>query len=456
MYQYENKLIFGNKESNVGIATLWTTTEFVASTVDASSYCIIGNFYDVYNGIEPLVRNCLFNTKIRYILVVGRDRSGSKHTLVQFFKEGVENGFIKGTQVPFTSDIPIEDINILRSHCKLIDLTPLIKDIDCKEEYTKIITETLQHCPPLPAYREGKLYKITEYKPDTLPSSGTAFKVEGALIGETWLKILKEIKTYGSESKMGVDSPPIRECINLLAVISDEDPDMPTLPSYMIFDKEYLIKYYKTFCEGELPKDTAYTYGSRFSHQFDDLYKKLKVNPDCSDAYITTWLDGDMISAVPPCVISIQLNIINSKLYLTAYMRSNDMFRAWPLNAFGLRKIQKNFAQRLNIEMGTLSTFSHSAHIYNENFKDMDKILEVNYKPHCEDINLQYTIKVDNKIYLSTPDGEYEGGSAREILDTINGGMAIKNKYHIAYLAKELTKAEYIFKKNIDPNKLIK
>ncbi|KAK0038910.1 TYSY [Biomphalaria pfeifferi] len=99
-FEYSSKLIVGNKDSNVGIATLWSVKEKVAAVVNKDDYCVIANYYDWYNGFEPLVRNCLSNTNIRYILVVGANLSRSKSVLLNFFENGItekREGALEGT-----------------------------------------------------------------------------------------------------------------------------------------------------------------------------------------------------------------------------------------------------------------------------------------------------------------------------------------------------------------------
>ncbi|KAF7691468.1 hypothetical protein CDIK_2592 [Cucumispora dikerogammari] len=89
--EYSKKILIGDIQSNIGIATLWSTKEPVGIHLDSSMYCVIANFYDKYNAIEPMIRNCLSNPYIRYIIVLGSDLSGSLNVLRSFFYEGVES-----------------------------------------------------------------------------------------------------------------------------------------------------------------------------------------------------------------------------------------------------------------------------------------------------------------------------------------------------------------------------
>ncbi len=82
-----------------------------------------------------------------------------------------------------------------------------------------------------------------------------------------------------------------------------------------------------------------------------------------------TWDVVDDINAKSaPCLDLVNAIVQDNKLFLTCYIRSNDMYRAWPQNAFGLRQIQKIIADGVGIKMGKLCIVSNSAHIYERDF----------------------------------------------------------------------------------------
>ena len=88
---------------------------------------------------------------------------------------------------------------------------------------------------------ESKLYEKPKIEVDNYPGEPAGFLVRGQKVGETWLKILRTIYDYGKFTKMKTkDSTQVRECINLVAVISDEDADSPQMEPYFRFDEAYL------------------------------------------------------------------------------------------------------------------------------------------------------------------------------------------------------------------------
>ena len=476
--EFKEKLMLGNLQSNVGIAVLWSYKEVVAKNLNPDNYAILGNYYDRRNGLEPLVRNCLANPNIRYIVLLGNDKARSREVLVNFFEKGVdENGVVIGTDTKVPRGIPPEDIEKLRQNIKLIDVTDKVSDQNSSDEFGNIITELLKTLDPKEPYDEPKLYEKPPLETDSFPSEKVGFVVRGREVGETWLKVLDTVYNYGTISQRTKDeSSKFREIVNLVTVVSHENPDVPKMEPYFRFDEDYLKSYYDEICTDKIPEGTLYTYGSRFRawdaktgekiDQIADLIEFLKVDPYRKSAVAITWIVEDELmrryrnkDKNSPCIDLIQPNIQDGVLHFTVYIRSNDMFRAWPLNAFGLRKLQKILAEGIGVKMGDLTTISCSAHIYQENWDDTKDILKNYYKgTHCFfDPRGYYTINLgEGKIKVShySPDSqllkEYEGVTAREVNDMINSSQHTTDPYHAAYIAEELMKAEAALKEGVE------
>src|SRR3989338_1943968 len=138
----------------------------------------------------------------------------------------------------------------------------------------------------------------------------------------------------------------------------------------------------------KIPAGTEYTYGNRLrSHavggdQIKFIIDDLKKTNYSRRAVAVTWdHDRDMNSTNPPCWVALQALVQNGVLFLTAFIRSNDMFSAWPLNSFGLRHMQKEIADALGLKIGPLTTVSGSAHIYEHDWRKANDIIEYLYKP---------------------------------------------------------------------------
>ncbi len=474
--EFHEKLHLGNLKSNIGIATLWTDKEIVHKEIDSNGYAIIGQFYDRRNALEPFIRNCLANPNVRHVILVGNDKSKSKEVIVNFFEKGVINGMVVGTDCPIPALIPPEDIEELRKHVTLHDLTDKIADLDDSREYAKIIAAASGAFAKLEPYAKPRFYEKPKLSTDSFPSEKAGFLARGEKVGEVWLKILKNIYDYGNIVKLKAnDSTSVRLCQNFIAIVDNEDPDTPEMEEYFRFDEKYLKSYYNEICTDAIPEGTAYTYGSRLRawegknafriDQIADIIAYLKEDIHRASAIAQTWIVDDELTRrilnkdkSSPCIVLVQPYVPENKLTLTVYIRSNDMFRAWPLNAFGLRKLQKIIALGLGLEMGPLTTISCSAHIYEDNWNDTKNILEKYYiGTNCfYDPRGYYTINViENKIQVQhfSPDSqllkEYSGVKAREINDKINSSQHPVDSYHSSYLGEELMKAEIALALNI-------
>ena len=81
----------------------------------------------------------------------------------------------------------------------------------------------------------------------------------------------------------------------------------------------------------------------------------------------------------------IWLRVVDNELSLTAVLRSNDMFAAWPANAMGLRALQKHIRNEIcqrsqyDLKIGPLITLSQSAHIYDDTWNNAEQLIKEQY-----------------------------------------------------------------------------
>ena len=113
----------------------------------------------------------------------------------------------------------------------------------------------------------------------------------------------------------------------------------------------------------------VYTYGERLNRydQIGYIIRELREHPTSRRAIATTWIAiVDQIRQHVPCLQLIELLVRDNKLYMTAIFRSHDIGRAYVSNVYGLGTLQARIAKELGVEMGSLTTHSVSAHIYEE------------------------------------------------------------------------------------------
>lgn len=451
IYFAEN-LILGSENSSVGVATLWTPKEAFAKKLNPDTFRLVGQLYS-NDGINPMIRNVLAHPTIRTIVLCGQDKIGSADSLAMLIKNGInEKGEVIGKEESkIEKEIPHEAVERFRQNVELIDMRGVLK----AEEVQAAIDTIEQNNQP---WAEPELFPEPELSSDWYPSEPSVYTARGKTVAQVWPKILQQILRYGEEKMSNHTSGSQYELLNLCAVITDEDPDDIEWAEYFPFTREHYEGYKPQVLTPEPVESLSYTYGMRIRdhkgvNQVESMIQKLKETPHSRQAIASLWqVEHDDQSSHPPCLDLVQCLVKYDKLHMTCYLRSNDMFRAWPENALAFRAMQKEIADAIGMEMGSLTTISSSAHIYDDCVPQAKEIVADYYpKLPCEqDPRGNYVIKVVPgeriEVIHMTPEGrkvgKYEGKKAMKIFNDIssNGGTSVH--VHSFDLGAELQKAE--------------
>jgi thymidylate synthase len=462
---YKDLLEIGNLQSPVALCTLWTQKDIICKELPKEKYSICGNLYTA-QGINPLLKNILSNPRIRYLIICGKEMNDSGTALLNFMQKGVdENRKIIDSNAYIDSNIDLDLINKIRENVSLIDMRG-------KEDEIPRLIDSLS---PKEAFSEPIFIKENEISHPTL-SSENAFLVRGKTIAETWLRILDTIMKFGEE-KQSEYSIKQKEILDIVAVIETQEEE---IESWLKFTDKDLKEYYQKFFSSEKPKGLSYTYGERLFkyplrevkekwtgeitstfNQIESVIERLKKVPYTRRAIAFTWnVDIDTESESPPCLTQISWNIKNNLLCQTAVIRSNDMFGAWPMNAFALKELQKKIASRLNLEPGSLIIISNSAHIYENNWKECKDILDKYFTNKVMSFEFDklgyFTIRIENNeivVQHHLQDGRktdfvFRGRDAIELYRRILHEDLVSRYDHAAYLGKELAIAEIALNEN--------
>jgi thymidylate synthase len=266
-----------------------------------------------------------------------------------------------------------------------------------------------------------------------------------------------------------------------MAVVTDEPPEFffPE-PNYLPIDRPFLEDYIPQMLEdAPYHEGIKYTYGQRMRSwfgrdQIEQVITKLIKEIDAASAVINLWDSGGNIIARPdgssdhehsgsPCLNHLWLRVVDAELSLTATLRSNDMFGAWPANAMGLRALQQYIrdaiAKRSNYDltMGPLITISESAHLYDDTFDTADRIIAAHYARICNSRDYfdpagNFVIELTSdehgeKILVTQIPGSgkavsyYSGHNALKLVREISAASPAITTEHIGYLGVELQKA---------------
>jgi len=455
---YKDLLKLGNSDSQVGIVTLWTICDEIVKNIDKNLYCAAGQLY-TKTGINFLVRNLLANKNIRYLIISGQDRAGSGAELVKIWASGESDCLEK--------EIGRNSVRKMIENVRLIDMRGEQDGKKIEEEIKKINQDIGGYGKPeiFPEHKSKGLNELECH----FPTDPAVFKVKGKTVADTWLKLLKTILKFGDVKK--TDSMKMKEIYDMVTIVTDEDPDSFYVPEWLGFGSDKIESYLPQILGKDKITGLHYTYGYRLGNYFDidqieKIIDRLKNDPNAREA-LGVLFDPrvDIEAEHRPCIVLVQALRNQDKLHFNVYIRSNDMFGGWPLNAFGLRKLQQRISQESGILMGVLTIISCSAHIYDFNWDEARKIVEKYGKDEFEEDPRGYfkiDIDKERKAILAKhfgPEGqllkEFEQNMlvkkpAWELSKKINEELSVSLISHAFDLGGELNKAEVALNLGID------
>jgi len=444
---FSHNLSLGREDSNVAVCTLWTEKEQLLNQIPKDYYAVLGNLYSK-KGIEYLIRNTLANPNLRYLVIFGQDMANSGAVLMDF---------ISGADIE--TSIERKHLDVFRQQVKVIDLrkSPV-------EELNKILEGLSQK--RMESFGPPIILEETPSSVDSLPSENVNFVIRDMQIADAWPKMLDLIMKYGEIKQTQYDMRE-KEILNTVVTITEENQELKT---FMKISKKELEDYLPTVLTAHKPVGINYTYGERlFSYKVDEYTEinqikriicQLKECPYTRRAVAMLWnVEKDRNSQHPPCLIYHSFLVRGGKLYLTAVIRSNDIFKAWPLNAFALNELLKYVCRESNLKYGNLTILSNSAHIYETDWKDVEKIVGENLDNGKElvlDPRGYFVIFLkDSRIQVNHFTNEdkktkysFGGTNAEDIYKQIIKENLVSRFDHAAYIGKELTRAEQHLKNN--------
>lgn len=101
--------------------------------------------------------------------------------------------------------------------------------------------------------------------------------------------------------------------------------------------------------------------------QLEKVVHMLKTNPETRQAAISIY-DGKEIhryATDTPCTYAVQFTIVQGKLYMSVYMRSNDLWYGFCNDQYQFASLQEMVAERLDLPVGTYYHHAHNLHLYN-------------------------------------------------------------------------------------------
>ena len=468
-----NQLICGTGQT--AVITGWTVKGALAKKLQPHEFAVIGQLYSPTRGISLLIRNLLVNPHVRFLVVLNatkEDRNaGGCECLLDFFRNGFEEGtsdtgrrcWVICSPIPGYIDLEIDAhaLEQLRRSLFVAEFHSIAEAVSQVKSFA--LQDTVE------PWSTPLEFPMSSVVPTVLPGPRYGHRIEGQTIAETWVKIIHRIKTTGTIRPTGYDGQ-WQELIDLMAVVSNEPPGFyfPE-PNYLPCDRAFIQEYISQILEDAPQQEgVKYTYGQRLRSwfgrdQIEQVIEKLIGEIDAASAVMSLWDVQDHDKGGSPCLNHIWVRVVDNELSLTATLRSNDMFAAWPANAMGLRALQQYIRDaiakrsRYDLQMGPLMTVSQSAHIYDDTWENADKLIQTQYAKICQQRNFadpsgNFAISVQNGQILveqMTPgSGEvvnhYSGRSASQLYRQIASNCPSLQVDHAMYLGTELQKAEIV------------
>jgi len=114
--------------------------------------------------------------------------------------------------------------------------------------------------------------------------------------------------------------------------------------------------------------NSNYGYQWKRNDQLENVINILKQGFDTRQAAISIY-DGKEINKYEfdtPCTYAIQFTVVQNKLYMSVYMRSNDLWYGFCNDQYQFASLQEMVAERLNLPVGTYYHHAHNLHLYND------------------------------------------------------------------------------------------
>lgn len=204
-------------------------------------------------------------------------------------------------------------------------------------------------------------------------AKGTEPSRDGAVVGE----VINAVTVIEDPTRCILKSPirklPMRYCIGELLWYLSGNPNLKAI-------QLYTNAWDRMSDDG---KTVNSNYGHRIQRAVDEVDGKLfdqmkmvehllSVDPSSRQAMIHIKQARDIL--VNPtkdlnCTVCLQFFIREGKLYMTTYMRSNDLWMGFPNDVFQFTCIQIYLAMRLGVELGTYTHVAGSLHLYERDHK---------------------------------------------------------------------------------------
>ena len=375
-----------SEEGFICICTFWTKKEYVEDIItpeNKKKVLTVGNLYTL-EGMKYVIKNIFLCPEANYLIFTGNDLNNIKDKIKKAnfnCKDEIFWEYFDSHSIFVDNYKEINStIEKLEKQGPWIDNIVEFEDVNANLMKSKLQSETQGFI-----VRDKNLYRM-------------------------WQKALTKIKLFGTYKENKT-----KEILTLMSVLMDKIVLDERMPSIEIIDK-----YLPQVCSNIPTEGLTYTYGSRLhgTKQLNEVIVSLRKNNDNRNGISVTWRPEVDYHKEPPCLILVDFKIQEKKLYMTAYFRSHDIYKAYCMNIIALQSLQEKIVNALNedhdyekdlnnntindndmpkfkiennkieifpkydlkknekelIKRGYLTVISNSAHVYEQDFEKLEKV----------------------------------------------------------------------------------
>ena len=204
---------------------------------------------------------------------------------------------------------------------------------------------------------------------------------------DVWKKVLKYLLENGNDF-VDREGRVCRQILNVRTTIESVDSITKPIEIINSFNK-WVYPLLEEIEALGLTKDTIpgyhFSYGNRAFNfneainQIDEfVVPLLKKDPTSRRATVVLYnpqKDSQLHKNDIPSMLIMNFNILNGKLHATTLVRSNDLFLGLPANMYQTFVIQRYIAKKVGCKIGSITTHSISAHIFEDQFEYIKKVI---------------------------------------------------------------------------------
>lgn len=490
-----DRLTIINPGGDVGLVTLWTKVDAALSVFggagidlnpETSRVAVAANLYG--NGLPHMLRNLLHNPQIRHLVVCGKNLSGSREWLVNFFERGIEKTVLLGNPAfRIVGTDRFIDGEVLPEHFAARPDIATFGDISAEETKVGIKShlESLPVSPDASNLARVDPPGIPEPVITRLPSNPATHMVHRRTAIEAYREIVFRLYKFGHRTTVMKSSGPEErvELLSMHVTVEDTRDEAEEALAELGFSLSKFRAYQERILDPVRPEGLQYTYGwllrtgvteatfkggaaPEGEAPVDSLMivaERLKKDPDSRHAYVALWNNRVHLPSGKgcPCFVTAFFRRFEGKLTMTATFRAHNAMDGWLENFYGLAAIQRFVAEKAQIETGPIIVISHSIsldpavldrakRVADGRASDDDVDPATGKHELRLDPNGAFTVTYDRNTwelvvehtYQGMKVGEYRGKTAEQVEAQLNRDLVVSLVSHAMYLGRELARKE--------------